>query len=115
MNKFRFILSVTVISLVLMATIVFLLTAPTLSSAKPTELDYFKGNWTVTLRNNPTQSFNWKVTEDLDQSWLSGVVEQNSKKISTDFWRLRDKKIERFAFTGNSAFCQNRKFGLGSG
>ena len=106
MSKSGFVLSVTGISLVLITAIVFLFTTPTVSSAKPTNLDYFKGNWTVTMRNNPTRSFNWTVKEDLDKSWLSGVVEQNGKKISTDFWRQNDKKIERFAFTGNGVFVR---------
>jgi hypothetical protein len=69
-------------------------------------LDYFKGTWTVTLRNNPTQKFTWTVKEDLDQSWLNGVVEQDGKRISTDFWRQKGNKIERFAFTGNSVFVK---------
>ena len=75
-------------------------------SQNSTDIDYFKGNWTVKLRNNPIQSFSWKVSEDLNQSWLHGVVEQNGSKISTDFWRQNGKKIERFAFTGNSVFVK---------
>ena len=60
----------------------------------------------VSMRNNPTQTFSWKVKEDLNESWLSGVVEQNGKRISTDFWRQNGQKIERFAFTGNSIFVK---------
>ncbi len=84
----------------------FYVTAKVLSSQNPTDIDYFKGNWTVKLRNNPNQSFSWKVSEDLNQSWLHGVVEQNGNKVSTDFWRQNGKKIERFAFTGNSVFVR---------
>ncbi|MBX7170033.1 MAG: hypothetical protein K1X72_03675 [Pyrinomonadaceae bacterium] len=84
----------------------FYFNANVVSSQNPTDIDCFKGNWTVKLRNNPNQSFSWKVSEDLNQSWLHGVVEQNGNKISTDFWRQNGKKIERFAFTGNSVFVK---------
>ena len=77
----------------------FFLTTESFSSS---DLDYFKGKWMVTLRNNPKTSFSWTVKEDLDGSWLSGVVEKDGQKISTDFWRQNGKKIERFAFTSGS-------------
>lgn len=70
------------------------------------DLDYFKGNWKVSLRNNPKVSFDWNVKEDLDKSWLGGAVEQNGQRISTDFWRQNGKRIERFAFTSNSTFVR---------
>ena len=70
------------------------------------DLGYFKGTWTVAMRDNPERKFSWTVKEDLNKSWLSGVVEQNGQRVSTDFWRVNGKKIERFAFTGNGIFVQ---------
>ncbi len=78
----------------------------TTESNSASYLDYFKGKWTVTLKNNPKISFDWTVKEDLDKSWLGGVVEQGGQKISTDFWRQTGKRIERFAFTSNSTFVK---------
>lgn len=89
----------------------FTFTETTFSGENSDGLDYFKGNWTVTMRNNPQQSFNWTVKEDLNQSWLNGLVEQNGNKISTDFWRQNGNKIERFAFTGNSTFVKIQSSG----
>ena len=81
----------------------FFLTRKSFSSS---DLDYFKGKWTVTLRNNPKTSFSWTVREDLNESWLTGVVERGGQKISTDFWLQTGKKIERFAFTSGSTFVK---------
>lgn len=58
------------------------------------------------MRNNPKTPFSWTVKEDLDKSWLGGVVERDGQKISTDFWRQNGKKIERFAFTSNRTFVK---------
>lgn len=107
MNKFRikifWIIGLAFIFLTIGLTI---LNKTTFSAEKSNELNYFKGKWTVTLRNNPNQSFSWSVKEDLNQSWLNGVVEQNGNKISTDFWRKNGNKIERFAFTSNTTFIK---------
>lgn len=84
----------------------FYLTTTALSASSTTDIDYFKGIWTVTLRNNPELSFKWTVREDLGGTWLNGVVEKDGTRISTDFWRENGKKIERFAFTGNSRFIK---------
>jgi hypothetical protein len=78
----------------------------TRESNSASDLDYFKGTWTVTLRSNPKISFNWTVGEDLDKSWLGGEVTRDRTKISTDFWRQNGKKIERFAFTSNNTFVR---------
>jgi hypothetical protein len=92
---------------VLIATALFTVSSKkSVSAANGLDLDYFKGNWTVVMRNNPAQKFTWSIKEDLNNSWLSGVVEQNGQRISTDFWRINGKKIERFAFTGNSIFVK---------
>jgi hypothetical protein len=78
----------------------------TRESNSASELDYFKGKWTVTLRGNPKIVFDWTVKEDLDKSWLGGEVTRDSSKVSTDFWRQSGKRIERFAFTSNSTFVR---------
>jgi hypothetical protein len=79
---------------------------PATESNSASDLDYFKGNWTVTMRNNPKISFNWTVREDLDKSWLGGEVTRDGQNITKDFWRQREKKIERFAFTSNNTFVR---------
>jgi hypothetical protein len=76
------------------------------SSATPPDLEYFKGSWTVALKSNPKESFKWTVKEDLQGGWMVGVVERNEEKVSTDFWRQSDKKIERFAFTSDGTFVR---------
>ncbi len=58
------------------------------------------------MKNNPKESFIWTVKEDLQGGWMAGVVEQNGKKVSTDFWRQDGKKIERFAFTASGKFVK---------
>lgn len=81
-------------------------TAKTLSYENQQGIDYFKGQWTVALRNNPKASFRWTVKEELQGGWLMGVVEQDGQKVSTDFWRQSGKKIERFAFTADGTFVR---------
>lgn len=70
------------------------------------DFDYFKGRWTVKMRGNSKASFNWTLREDLDNSWFAGAVESNGKKVSTDFWRVKGDKLERFAFTTNGLFVR---------
>ena len=81
----------------------------------PSELDYFKGTWTVTMKSNPKQPFRWTVKDDLRGGWVAGVVEQNGERISTDFWRQDGTKIERFAFTGGSLFVRIESTGWEAG
>lgn len=76
-----------------------------------TNIDYFKGNWVVKMKDNPKASFNWTVKDDLDGGWTTGVVERNGVKVSTDFWRQNDKLIERYAFTSDGAFVKIESFG----
>jgi hypothetical protein len=85
------------------------------SSKTPSEIDYFKGNWIVSLRNNPKESFRWTVKDDLSGGWMVGVVEKNGEKVSTDFWRQDGKKIQRFAFTAGGAFVKIESSGWESG
>lgn len=95
----------TIIALLLILTAIsgFYLTR---ESSSASGLDYFKGKWTVTMRNNPKMSFSWTVKEDLNESWLAGVVETGGQRITNDFWRQNNQKIERFAFTTGSTFVR---------
>ena len=81
----------------------------------PTDLDYFKGTWTVTVKGNPGQSFRWTVKDDLRGGWVVGVVEQDGERVSTDFWRQDGRRIERFAFTGGGLFVKIESAGWESG
>jgi hypothetical protein len=81
------------------------------SSVTSPDLDYFKGNWVVTMRSNPKEAFSWTVKEDLNGGWMVGIVEKNGEKVSTDFWRQSGKKIERFAFTADSTFVKIESVG----
>lgn len=80
-------------------------------SSAASDLDYFKGRWTVAMRNDPKTSFLWEVTADLDGSWLSGSVEINGTKITRDHWRQNARGIERYAFTSNGVFVSLRSSG----
>ena len=85
------------------------------TSPAPSELDFFKGTWTVTMKSNPGQPFRWTVKDDLRGGWVAGVVEQNGERISTDFWRQGGGKIERFAFTGGALFVRIESTGWEAG
>lgn len=69
-------------------------------------IDYFKGNWVVRMKGNARQSFSWSVRDDLRGEWMTGVVELEGQRVSTDFWRRNDGKIERFAFTSDGTFVR---------
>ena len=64
-------------------------------------IDYFNGKWTVTMKSNPAEPFNWELRKDLDGTWLTGTVERGGVMITRDFWIQRPTVIDRFAFTGN--------------
>lgn len=107
MKKLNYrVLSILLVPIVALTIFFFFPSSKIFSSQNATDLDYFKGNWTVKMRNNPAQSFSWTVKDGLDGSWLNGIVEQNGNSISTDFWRQSETKIERFAFTGKSVFVR---------
>lgn len=101
--------------LALLATCGLFYTSKTFSYDNPQGIDYFRGQWTVALRNNPKASFRWTVKEELQGGWLMGVVEQNGQRVSTDFWRQSGKKIERFAFTADGTFVKIESAGWESG
>lgn len=94
------------IAIALLAAGGFFYATKSFSNGTPSDIAYFKGTWTVALRNNPKETFSWTVKEDLQGGWMVGVVEKNGEKVSTDFWRQSDKKIERFAFTSSGAFVK---------
>ena len=93
----------------------FFYAAKSSTTQTPSELDYFKGTWTVTMKSNAKQPFRWTVKDDLRGGWVVGVVEQNGERISTDFWRQDGKKIERFAFTGGGLFVKIESQGWEAG
>ena len=69
------------------------------ASAAPSDLIYFQGKWTITLKTDPTASYTWTVTDDLKGEWLTGVVEKGGERTSTDHWRMSAGLIERYVFT----------------
>lgn len=95
-----------IITFTLLAAGGFIYATGSLSLAPAPDIDYFKGNWTVTMRSNPQASFHWTVKEDLKGGWMVGAVERNGEKVSTDFWRQNGNKIERFAFTSDGTFVK---------
>lgn len=67
-----------------------------ISDANSNELGFFKGNWDCKLQSAPFTTFRWLVKEE--NSWLSGSVQSGQNIVSSDFWRINNGKIERFAF-----------------
>ncbi len=76
------------------------------AQTRGTAIDYFKGTWTVDVANGPSGRLTWTVKEDLNDGWLSGVIERDGKKISADLWRVHGKLIERYAFTGDGLYVK---------
>jgi hypothetical protein len=69
-------------------------------------LDYFKGAWTVSIKDGPAGGFRWKLADELDGSWLAGQVERNGQQISHDYWRQNGALLERFAFSASRLFVR---------
>lgn len=78
--------------------------APSISNFS--EVEFFKGTWECRIQGSPDNVFRWSVTEGLNNMWLVGFVQVGRKKVSNDFWRLTNGKIERFAFTGDGTFVK---------
>jgi dienelactone hydrolase len=76
------------------------------ASSDFSEVDFFKGTWECRIQGSPDNVFRWSVTEGLNNSWLVGFVQVGQNKVSNDFWRLVNRKIERFAFTGDGTFVK---------
>lgn len=70
------------------------------------EVEFFKGTWECSIQGSPNDKFRWSVTEGLNNAWLVGFVQVGKNKVSNDFWRLVQGRIERFAFTGDSTFVK---------
>jgi hypothetical protein len=70
------------------------------------EIKFFQGDWDCKLKNFPYTTFQWKVAENLGDSWLAGVVQLDDRQVSNDFWRVSNGKIERFAFTRDGRLFQ---------
>jgi hypothetical protein len=70
------------------------------------EVGFFQGNWECKLKNSPYTTFQWKVAENLENSWLTGVAQLADRPVSNDFWRVSNGKIERFAFTRDGRLFQ---------
>jgi hypothetical protein len=69
------------------------------AKSNSSELEFFKGNWECKLQTSPSNTFQWLVREE--NSWLNGSVQRGQNKVSTDFWRITNGKIERFAFASD--------------
>lgn len=85
------------------------------SQRSTTDLDYFRGVWTITLKNFPETSIQWTVRSEAHDSWMSGTVETNGRRSSTDHWRITRGKIERYAFTTDGLFVSVKSDGWRSG
>jgi hypothetical protein len=79
------------------------------------DLLYFQGKWNITLKADPSVSFIWTVSQDLKGEWLSGVIEKNGERVSTDLWRVNAGIIERYVFTNEGVFIRLVSSGWKSG
>ncbi|WP_197036133.1 S41 family peptidase [Fischerella sp. PCC 9605] len=68
------------------------------------EVEFFKGTWECSIQSSPNNKFRWSLTQGLNNAWLVGFVQVGNNKVSNDFWRLVQGRIERFAFTGDGTF-----------
>lgn len=73
--------------------------------AIPADIDYFVGTWTLE-KEGANGGITWTVKEDLNKTWVTGVAEKNGERISTDYWRLNGKVIERHVFTNDGVFIK---------
>jgi hypothetical protein len=84
------------------------------SIASFSEIEFFKGTWECKLKGS-NKVFSWTVTEGLKNSWLVGAVQAGQEKVSNDYWRSMNGKIERFAFIGKGLFIKIDSSGWESG
>jgi len=100
-------------------TIVLLTIADGVASASepslPAELLYFRGKWTITVKEDPSAAYTWTVSEDLKREWLVGVVDKGGERVSTDLWRVNAGVIERYVFTNDGVFMKVVSSGWKSG
>lgn len=78
--------------------IVFILV---LQAAAQSPIEYFKGAWTMSVKDNEGQKMEWIVVNDPSRPGLLGEVRTNGIKTSTDHWNLYGKYIQRIAMTMN--------------
>lgn len=65
------------------------------SAAAQSQIDYFKGAWTITLKGSENLNLEWLVVNDTKGPGLLGEVRTNGVKTSTDHWQIFGKKIFR--------------------
>ena len=90
------------IFILLMAVVEIFASTPIVAS----DLVYFQGKWSVSVKADPSASYTWTVSQDLKGEWLSGVVEKSGERISTDLWRVNAGVIERYVFTNDGVFIR---------
>jgi hypothetical protein len=71
----------------------------------PPELAYFIGNWTITLKDGQ-KGYTWSVKEDLRGEWITGIVEKDGERTSTDHWRINSRGIERHVFNSDGTYIK---------
>jgi hypothetical protein len=72
----------------------------------PADLSYFIGIWTITVKDGPKGNITWVVKEDLGGEWISGAVEKDGDRTSTDHWRMNSRGIERHVFTSDGTYIK---------
>jgi hypothetical protein len=101
----HFMLSATFVILASLTLLKIPQTSDARSNSNLSLVEFFKGTWECKLKGS-NKVFRWSVIEGLKNSWLVGVVQAGEEKVSNDFWRPVNGKIERFAFTGNGLFIK---------
>jgi hypothetical protein len=72
----------------------------------PPDLSYFIGIWTITLKEPSKGPYTWSVKEDLGGQWITGSVDKNGERTSTDHWRMNARGIERHVFTSDGTYIK---------
>jgi hypothetical protein len=110
----RFIFSTALVVLTSLTLIKIIQSSDARSRSNLSEIEFFKGTWECRLKDS-NKVFSWTVTKGLKNSWLVGVVQAGQEKVSNDYWRSVNGKIERFAFTGEGLFIKIDSSGWESG
>lgn len=105
MKSLRFIFSTALIVSTSFILIKIIQSSNARTSSNFSEIEFFKGTWECRLKDS-NKVFSWTVTDGLKNSWLVGVVQAGQEKVSNDYWRSVNGKIERFAFTGEGLFIK---------
>lgn len=67
------------------------------SAAAQTQIDHFKGAWTITLKGSENLNLEWLVVNNTKEPGLLGEVKTNGVTTSTDHWQIFGEKIFRVA------------------